>query len=89
VLERLEKKRKIREIAKVSLIVMIISHGHDERVIGFDGNDLRITEIVGIFSEKNCKREKLSRKPKLFFFNCCRLSEFSKFSKVSYINRFL
>jgi hypothetical protein len=65
---------KIREKVKESLIVMIISHGRDEKVVGFDGNDLRITEIVDIFSEKNCKA--LSRKPKLFFFNCCRLSEF-------------
>jgi hypothetical protein len=65
---------KIREKVKESLIVMIISHGKDEKIIGFDGNDLRITEIVDIFSEKNCKA--LSRKPKLFFFNCCRSSEF-------------
>jgi hypothetical protein len=71
-----EMKTKLVEIAKIvkdSLIVMIISHGHDEKVIGFDGNDLRITEIVDIFSERNCKE--LSRKPKIFFFNCCRISE--------------
>jgi hypothetical protein len=65
---------KISKEAKESLIVMIISHGCDEKVIGSDGQDLRITEIVDIFSEKKCKA--LSRKPKLFFFNCCRLSEF-------------
>jgi hypothetical protein len=56
-----------------SLVVMIISHGHDEKVICSDGKDLRISDIVDIFSEKNC--ESLKRKPKLFFFNCCRISE--------------
>jgi hypothetical protein len=71
-----QMKTKLVEIAKVvkdSLILMIISHGHDEKVIGFDEKDLRISEIVDIFSEKNCKE--LSRKPKIFFFNCCRISE--------------
>ncbi len=65
--------QKISKEAKESLIVMIISHGRDEKVICSDEQDLRITEIVDIFSEKNCKT--LSRKPKLFFFNCCRESE--------------
>jgi len=71
-----QMKTKLVEIAKVvkdSLILMIISHGHDEKVIGFDEKDLRISEIVDTFSEKNCKE--LSRKPKIFFFNCCRISE--------------
>jgi hypothetical protein len=63
----------ISQIAKDSLIVMIISHGHDEKVTGFDGNDLNIADIVDIFSEKKCLA--LKRKPKLFFFNCCRISE--------------
>jgi hypothetical protein len=53
-----------------ALIVMIISHGHDEEVIGIDGEGLKIIDIVDIFSEKNCKS--LGHKPKLFFFNCYR-----------------
>jgi len=71
--------KNISNIAKDSLIVMIISHGHDEKVIGFDGNDLLICDIVDIFSEKNCLG--LKRKPKLFFFNCCRISESFLFIK--------
>jgi hypothetical protein len=71
--------KNISKIAKDSLIVMIISHGHDEKVIGFDGNDLSIADIVDIFSEKNCSG--LKRKPKLFFFNCCRISESFLFIK--------
>jgi hypothetical protein len=63
-----------------AVIFMIISHGRDEKVLGYDyyknkdkGDFIGIQEIVGIFSEKNCKT--LSRvTPKLFFINCCRIS---------------
>ncbi len=56
-----------------ALVVMIITHGQDESVIGFDGNVLKISAIVDLFSEKNCIS--MNRKPKLFFFNCCRISK--------------
>jgi hypothetical protein len=66
-----------------ALIVMIISHGRDEKVLGYDAcrgldnNDLiEISDIVNIFSETNCKA--LVQTPKLFFFNCCRNSMTSK-----------
>jgi hypothetical protein len=57
-----------------AFILMIIGHGINERVIGFDNKDsIPITEIVDVFSEKNCPY--LKQTPKLFFFNCCRASE--------------
>ncbi len=56
-----------------ALIIMIISHGQYEKVTGFDGNELKISNIVDIFSEENCRS--MSRKPKLFFFNCCKTSK--------------
>ncbi len=66
-----------------ALIVMIISHGRDEKVLGYnacrglDNKDLiNISDIVDIFSETNCKA--LEQTPKLFFFNCCRISMTSK-----------
>lgn len=64
-----------------AFVLMIISHGCDESILGYnsitdtpDSNDvLKISEIVDIFS--GCKS--LDRKPKLFFFTCCRLSKSS------------
>jgi hypothetical protein len=60
---------KIAKTVKDSLIVMIISHGHNENVFGYDKEDLPIADI---FSDTNCSG--LKRKPKLFFFNRCRRS---------------
>jgi hypothetical protein len=66
-----------------ALIVMIISHGRDEKVLGYnacrfldDEDSIKISDIVDIFSETNCKA--LEQTPKLFFFNCCRESMTSK-----------
>ncbi len=66
-----------------ALIVMIISHGRDEKVLGYDAcrclddeDSIKISDIVDIFSETNCKA--LEQRPKLFFFNCCRISKTSK-----------
>ncbi len=70
-LESVSKEERLN--SDQAFILMIISHGFNEKVIGFDGNELRVTEIVDIFSEVRCSA--LRRKPKLFFFNCCRNSE--------------
>ncbi len=75
-----------------ALVVMVISHGNDERIIGFDihqNNDnpkdlKKISDIVNIFSEEKCKN--LYGKPKLFFFTCCRISK-SKKALLSFIYR--
>ncbi len=63
-----------------AFVFMIVTHGEDEKIHGFDkceGNDdtdsMNISEIVDIFSETNCPN--LRNKPKLFFFNCCRISK--------------
>jgi hypothetical protein len=77
-LKSLAKDKK--SLAKTeAFVLMIISHGQNEQVIGvdffdkLDENDLiSISEIVDIFSEKNCPH--LRQSPKLFFFNCCRNS---------------
>jgi hypothetical protein len=62
-----------------ALIIMIMSHGQDEMILGIDAcegnnqNDLMpISDVVNIFSDNNCTP--LKRKPKLFFFICCRIS---------------
>jgi len=62
-----------------ALVVMIISHGRDEQILGFDacqGRDCRdvikVSEIVDIFSENECIA--LKQKPKIFLFNCYRNS---------------
>jgi hypothetical protein len=69
--KRLEEFSKEAETAQLNaLIVMIICHGQDENVKGYDGRELSIADIVDLFSYKKCP--KLRDKPKLFFFNCCR-----------------
>jgi hypothetical protein len=84
--DKLEKLSQNKALAKhEALIIMIISHGEQEKIYGYnacqeiDRNDsIEISEIVNIFSEKNCKH--LNQSPKLFFFNCCREStEFNFF----------
>jgi hypothetical protein len=71
-LTKTEIETKLKETAKESLNVMNISHGHNERVIAYDGNEFFISDIVDVFSEENCPA--LKTKSKLFFFNCCRNS---------------
>jgi hypothetical protein len=77
-----------------ALLVMVISHGEDEKVLGynacrkpehelFDENDvIKISEIVDIFSEKKCAA--LRQTPKMFFFNCCRISK--SYTKILFNN---
>ncbi len=78
--DKLEKLSQNKALIKhEALVVMIISHGEQENIYGYnacqenDENDcIGILEIVNIFSEKNCRY--LAQSPKLFFFNCCRES---------------
>ena len=81
-----------------AFILMVISHGENEKILGFDGchaldltdsNDINenhteilqtiqndvidISFIVDMFSDIKCPQ--LNRKPKLFFFSCCRKSK--------------
>jgi hypothetical protein len=80
-LKSLAEDRK--SLAKTeAFVLMIISHGQNEQVIGvdffdkLDQNDtISISEIIDLFSEKNCPH--LRQSPKLFFFNCCRISRLS------------
>jgi hypothetical protein len=83
--DKLKSVAKDKKLSKhEALLVMAISHGEDEKVLGynacreledelFDESDvIKISEVVDIFSDKNCKF--LRQTPKLFFFNCCRES---------------
>jgi hypothetical protein len=67
-----------------AFIVMIISHGEDEQVLGINVcrelnnkkrnvNDLIKISEIDVFSDNNCKY--LRQAPKLFFFNFCRVSK--------------
>ncbi len=84
--DKLKAVAKDKKLAKhEALLVMVISHGGDEKVLGynayrppedelFDGSDvIKISEIVDIFAEKKCLA--LRQTPKMFFFNCCRISK--------------
>ncbi len=100
-LEILSKNKDL--LADDALVIMLISHGCDENILGInncrkvdkeewesfkankdkkalkkdvelDKDDIiPISEIVDIFSEEKCKY--LEKKPKIFFFNCCRIKE--------------
>jgi len=82
--DKLESISRNRSLDKdEAFVLIIISHGRDEKVLGYDAcqgkddNDvIKISEIVDIFSETKCPA--LRRKPKLFFFNCCRNSKSKK-----------
>jgi hypothetical protein len=61
-----------------ALIVMIVSHGMDEKIFGVEYKEdtedsIQISRIVDIFLDKNCSH--LWKKPKIFFFNCVQESE--------------
>jgi hypothetical protein len=84
--DKLKSVAKDKKLAKhEALLVMVISHGEDEKILGynacreledemFDESDvIKISEIVDIFAEKKCMA--LRQTPKMFFFNCCRLSK--------------
>jgi len=58
-----------------AFVLMIISHGNENREIyGLDNLPIRIDTIMTMFNNKECSL--LQNKPRLFFFNCCRGSEF-------------
>jgi hypothetical protein len=73
-----------------ALIVMIISHGANDKIYGYnscvetdENNSISISEIVDIFSDENCIA--LRQTPKLFFFNCCQKSAFLGYGKPAFV----
>jgi hypothetical protein len=56
-----------------ALCVFFLSHGSSNTVVGSDGKDVHIRDILQIFSDKNCPQ--LKGKPKLFFVHACRSAE--------------
>jgi len=50
-------------------VCCILSHGHRDTVIGTDGNDVKIEEILCQFDGKTC--EHLRGKPKIFMIQAC------------------
>jgi hypothetical protein len=93
--DRLIDLRKNIHPKSDALVVMIISHGKEESIIGFDktlnkddwNDKMSILEIVDMFSEEKCGKV-LNGKPKLFFFTCCRESNDRMISFLipSYLN---
>ena len=77
-------RRAIKKAAPQAIIIMIISHGINDKIFGFEGcrtldeegsisNDLvDISRIVDLFSDENFPLMK--NMPKIFFFTCCRNS---------------
>jgi hypothetical protein len=83
--DKLESVAKDKKLAKhEALLVMVISHGEDEKVLGYnacqeledefvESDVIKISKIVDIFAENKCIA--LRQTPKMFFFNCCRISK--------------
>jgi hypothetical protein len=67
-LEEYSKKADLRK--HDALVLIVLSHGHSQYLVGIDGISVHFEEIVNRFNNENCSL--LINKPKLFFFNCCR-----------------
>jgi hypothetical protein len=67
-LEEYSKKVDLRK--HDALILIVLSHGISQYLLGIDGVCVHFEEIVKKFNNQNCPL--LINKPKLFFFNCCR-----------------
>ena len=52
------------------LVVIILSHGNSGQIIASDNHGLEFEKVLTIFNNTNCRQ--LIKKPKMFFFNCCR-----------------
>ena len=69
-----EMRKSIREMEKYnyskvgSLIVFIMSHGVEGRILATDDEELYLTDFIDTFKEI----ESLKNKPKMFFVNACR-----------------
>ena len=54
-----------------AFVFMSITHGNSNgEIFGFDGKTVKIENLIELFSDKYCPNMK--RKPRAFFFNCCR-----------------
>ena len=73
-IESLQKVREeIEQLKSDSFIMIISSHGDENNVIFFDGKMIDRSDLVKEFSGDYCPS--LIGKPKLFFFQNCRISE--------------
>ena len=67
-------RARIRKISKVDydnvgcILIFIMSHGTDGKILGTDGEEVRLSEIIDPFK----KITSLKDKPKMFFVNACR-----------------
>ncbi|XP_054161212.1 caspase-7-like, partial [Oppia nitens] len=52
------------------LVVIILSHGNSGQMIAADNQPIQFETVLQIFNNQNCIQ--LIKKPKMFFFNCCR-----------------
>ncbi|XP_070545004.1 caspase-3-like [Ptychodera flava] len=71
--EKLQKLSSKDHSDSDCVVVAILSHGDDGIIYGTDGTT-RVEELTEYFSEENCKT--LVGKPKLFFLQACRGTEF-------------
>ncbi|CAG2164756.1 unnamed protein product [Oppiella nova] len=69
-----------------ALFVMFIGGRYDEKIHGYGGNEMWITDIVDIFSDTNCVS--LRNKPKIFVFNTFSIDMNSWFNPTESITLF-
>ena len=53
-----------------ALVVIILSHGSSGAIFESDNRPIAFEHLLTIFNNQNCPL--LIKKPKMFFFNCCR-----------------
>lgn len=57
-----------------SLIVVLMSHGSDQFIVGTDNQKINVLDLVKLFNGDHCPA--MINKPKLFLINACRGGEY-------------
>jgi hypothetical protein len=73
-----------------SLVVVVLTHGDTEELLGTDNLRLKIRDVLEIFNNRNCPN--LRDRPKMFFLQACRGDKFdhgiekvtSKFDAITF-----
>ncbi|XP_052081366.1 caspase-2-like [Mytilus californianus] len=68
ILKYFSKDEQLLEVD--SLIVVLMSHGNNEIILGTDGECKNIIDLITLFNSKNCTS--MTGKPKMFIVNACR-----------------
>ncbi|XP_072166109.1 caspase-2-like [Diadema setosum] len=70
-----------------SVVIVLMSHGTEEGILGTDDKVVQMKEIKEVFSGRNCPQ--LNGKPKIFFIQACRGDKLTQLAMDSAVEPFL